>query len=130
MSELQSDEKVVGFAKRLLVGLDQRAPKVGDFLEVRLRQTQFIRVRAAVRSDADRLAAPNELGAALTKAPPTPKRQFRGRPSVVPSQPSIGNTAKRFPTVTPPDFNFWASGACGPVSIASSTGNETPSAAR
>lgn len=67
-------------------------------------------------------------------APDTPKRRQRrrvsspGRPSRVPSQPSIGCTTKRFgDTRSCPTSSEDASGDCGAGSAASSHGNATPS---
>ena len=88
-----------------------------DIGQRRIVDEQLIRVRPAIVPYGNRLASPNEL-CPHSRAKYAQRRKVRslGRPSRVPSQPSIGKTAKRLPIVWPSKVNCSASGDSGAAS--------------
>src|SRR5262249_32942000 len=81
MSELQADQQALLRSANLLVLFDQSVAQLRKSSARVVCNDQLIRIGAAFVTYRDGLATPNELGAALSEAPPPAHSVFAG-PSV------------------------------------------------
>jgi hypothetical protein len=75
MRELETDDQVRCAAEPLRMRSDERAREVFETLQRAIRDHELAGVGAGVFTDGDRLAAPDELRAALPEATPAAERE-------------------------------------------------------
>ena len=82
--QLQADEQIVAAPELRLVRLHQGLPQLGQAAQVPFVDQELVGVRAAVGPHRHRLAAPDQLGAALPEADPAPASQRAGESALRP----------------------------------------------